>query len=71
MAKHHFRKEEDGSVDVFALDADYHNGPYCLRCDEYFCMHCNRNVLTEECPGYELEEHGQLPLIGDLLDEEC
>jgi len=53
---HEWRKNDDGTVDVFGLDDDigFHNGPICVKCYYSFCEHCNRGPI-EECPGV-LEE---------------
>jgi hypothetical protein len=60
---HAFRVDpETGDIDYLALESDYHNGPHCVRCDEWFCEHCQPRSLTEPCdfitpelPGMEFE----------------
>lgn len=39
--KHTWKKNEDGEVDDFAWDYDYHNGVVCEVCGETVCVHCN------------------------------
>lgn len=39
-AGHKLVRDEDGEVDVFQCDADYHNGPGCEKCHETWCQHC-------------------------------
>jgi hypothetical protein len=46
-AGHKLRREDDGEVDIFALDYDYHNGPECVLCGDSWCHHC-REVI-EPC----------------------
>lgn len=40
-SKHEWEKDDDGSVDEFAFDWGYHNGPVCEICGFSFCEHCN------------------------------
>jgi hypothetical protein len=40
LPHHKWHRERDGSVDIFAFDFGYCNGPGCLRCGESFCGHC-------------------------------
>lgn len=37
--------EDDGEVDIFALDYDIHNGPMCINCGYSFCHHCDKEPL--------------------------
>ena len=37
---HDWKREEDGSVDVFGYDGGTHNGPVCTACGYGFCHHC-------------------------------
>jgi hypothetical protein len=48
---HDWALDEDGKVDTFALNIENHNGPHCLRCDQYICHHCKPDCYTEACPG--------------------
>lgn len=59
--EHDWYRNEDGEIDEFAFDADYHNGPMCKRCYYSFCVHCDPNgwnkklcVIDEyKCPRCE------------------
>lgn len=44
---------DDGEIDIFRMDAGYHNGPQCMRCQESFCHHCRPERYEEECLGDE------------------
>lgn len=46
--EHDWLKNEDGSVDIFAMDADTHNGPRCIRCNYGYCHHCQTRP-TQPC----------------------
>lgn len=37
---HVLQLDEDGSVDYFAMDSGFHNGPQCVECGEMWCQHC-------------------------------
>lgn len=46
----------DGDINWLALDVNYHNGPMCINCSEYWCVHCVQERdhdaepwFTEEC----------------------
>ena len=39
--EHKWRLDENGEIDEFAYECDYHNGPVCERCYYSFCEHCN------------------------------
>lgn len=39
--EHDWERNENGDIDDFAYEADYHNGPSCKRCYYSFCMHCD------------------------------
>lgn len=38
--KHDWQTTEDGEIDIFAFEYDYHNGPVCKRCGYSYCIHC-------------------------------
>ena len=40
--EHEWKRDEDGTVDVFGFDADTHNGPVCVRCGYGYCHHCQK-----------------------------
>jgi hypothetical protein len=41
--EHDWERKENGDIDDFAYDGDYHNGPMCKRCYYSFCIHCDPN----------------------------
>jgi DNA primase catalytic subunit len=47
---HKWLKDEDGEVNMWVLDMDYHNGPYCEACEQSFCEHCEDNMYPK-CEG--------------------
>lgn len=50
--KHKWKKydNDEDEVDNFAgVDAGYHNGPLCVRCNFSFCQHCNPGGFETEC----------------------
>lgn len=52
FAHHDWKKDENGEIDMFAYEFEYHNGPVCQRCDESFCIHCEDDIdtkLNEHC----------------------
>lgn len=56
--KHDFYLDEDGEIDVWYVEYDYHNGPGCRACVDSWCMHClgdkrYKELLEEECPDRE------------------
>ena len=40
-AEHDWEREEDGTIDDFAMEYEFHNGPMCKRCYYSFCVHCD------------------------------
>lgn len=56
MAKHQWAETEWGSVDIFAYDEGFHNGPRCELCGRTGCRHCDRAMEDEECPEATGEE---------------
>ena len=38
--EHDWARDEDGKIDEFAMEYEYHNGPYCNRCGYSFCINC-------------------------------
>jgi len=45
---HEWEKNEDGSINIFALDIGHHNGPRCIKCGYSFCEHCQTSPI-EPC----------------------
>ena len=39
---------EDGAT-VYKEIGDYHGGPYCLRCEQTFCQHCDPGIWNKPC----------------------
>lgn len=63
--EHIWRKDENGEIDEWAMEYEYHQGPVCERCGDSFCIHCepdgyetHRKCVIDryECPtcGYML-----------------
>ena len=56
--RHAWERTPDGKIDYFAYSVGFHNGPYCTRCHDSFCVHCNPDGLNDspcvvekwECP---------------------
>ena len=46
---HVWRKDPDGTVDIFGLEVGNHNGPICINCGYSFCHHCQQGP-AEDCP---------------------
>lgn len=46
--KHEWYLDENGEIDMFAYQEDYHNGPVCKNCGYFYCEHCDENV-NESC----------------------
>lgn len=53
--KHDWYIDQDGNVDVWRLEYEYHNGPKCRRCLEAFCEHCEPGIWDEECSSGQLD----------------
>lgn len=59
--KHKWRRKENGEIDDFAWEFDYHNGVACEICGETVCVHCNPNYdELDDCE----EEHWNCPNCG-------
>lgn len=56
-AGHVLQTTEDGDIDTFALDYEYHNGPACVLCHQSWCEHCEVRGDGEfdPCPNGALE----------------
>jgi len=71
--EHDWQREEDGSIDIFGMDADFHNGPACIRCGYCYCHHC---TPPEKGDKEQLPCRAAIPdythsweLCGELLEE--
>lgn len=49
---HILKRDEDGDIDMFAMSADYHNGPRCILCFDSWCVHCKSAI--EPCDHSEV-----------------
>jgi hypothetical protein len=58
---HVWKLDEDGRVNEFAHEYEYHNGPVCVRCGYEFCHHCN-DLPEKICPVTEREVNVLLDL---------
>ena len=47
---HLWYKTDDGRIDEWRLDVDYHNGPECQVCGYTPCMHCHPDYMEDKCP---------------------
>ena len=57
---HVLLRDEDGRIDIFGFECDYHNGPRCVRCHDCWCHHCRDSI--EMCS----DAHSELfPLTAD------
>lgn len=45
--EHDWETDENGKIDEFAMEYEYHNGPMCKRCYHSFCIHCNPNGFND------------------------
>lgn len=63
--EHDWVRNEDGSIDTFAMAYDYHNGPECKRCYHSFCEHCNPDGYTDTpC----IVDYYKCPICGKKLN---
>lgn len=46
--EHKWKRHADGTIDVFAYEVGYHNGPACERCGYSYCEHC-QDGPTQPC----------------------
>ena len=56
-AGHVLKRDEDGEVDNWVMDWDYHNGPGCVNCHDSWCHHCEDTI--KPCIGKEAYEAQQ------------
>lgn len=62
--KHKWRRKENGEIDNFAWEFDYHNGVACEICGETVCVHCNPNYdELDDCE----EEYWNCPNCGEMV----
>ena len=46
--KHKWKTEDNGEVDEFAWDREFHNGPVCMICSFTPCVHCRSGWEDDE-----------------------
>lgn len=46
--EHDWETDEDGKIDEWAMEYEFHNGPMCKRCGYSFCIHCKPNGWNEK-----------------------
>lgn len=66
---HVFEPDKDGLRMYYEL-SDYHGGPHCLLCGEYWCEYCDQDIFSEKCtdrlptlPGLEYPQPPPPPLV--------
>lgn len=47
-SKHKWKLDENGEIDTFAWNFEYHNGVECVICGERKCVHCGQDYETDE-----------------------
>lgn len=63
--EHDWVRNEDGSIDTFAMAYDYHNGPRCKRCYHSFCEDCNPDGYNDTpC----IVDYYKCPICGKKLN---
>ena len=45
-SEHLWRRDNNGEIDLWAFEYEYHNGPVCTRCHHSECEHCNEDWET-------------------------
>lgn len=45
--EHDWETDEDGKIDEWAMDDDFHHGPVCKRCYHSFCIYCKPNGFND------------------------
>ena len=46
---HKWRETEEHDIAMFVVEAQFCNGPMCLKCGYSFCQHCNKGAAKEDC----------------------
>ncbi len=44
-------EEDGGGINFFAQEAEFHNGPMCVKCGYTFCEHCCDPHPLPPCDG--------------------
>ena len=47
--KHDWIRDDDGEIDMWAMEDGYHNGSMCQRCYHSACMYCEPDWDEDEC----------------------
>lgn len=47
--EHDWEKDRRGEINMFAVEYEYHNGPYCEICHESYCEHCTPDWASTKC----------------------
>lgn len=63
--EHDWGREKDGSIDEFALENGFHNGPRCKRCNDSFCVHCEPNGYETHKPC--IVDEDRCPKCGNMI----
>jgi hypothetical protein len=48
---HVLERTEEGKVNTFAMEAEPHNGPSCVKCHTTWCIHCEGAKNIQPCVG--------------------
>lgn len=78
--KHVWRRKENGDIDTWAWEVDYHNGPVCELCYSSPCEHCNPDWMELDdcsaehyecsaCERYVINKEAYCPDCGARMDE--
>ena len=62
--------DEDGSLDIFVCDNDYHNGPGCAECSDNWCWHCDDPSVVGPCPApQERQEEAEIAVAENVCGD--
>lgn len=69
-AGHTLAIDEDGDVDSFALDFEFHNGPACVTCHQSWCQHCTTaRTKIEPCSNPPIKADFSVVVAGALTHD--
>lgn len=78
--EHMWSKDDNGEIDDFAWERDFHNGPFCELCYSTPCIHCNpdwenskcrvTSYRCSECNNHKKEANSYCPNCGAKMDSE-
>lgn len=67
--KGHFPQlDDDGTLDIFAINYGNHNGPSCETCGWSCCMHCNAEMFIPKCTSPTLDLKAEPALLLEKLE---